>query len=104
MDDLQGVLRVTGNAFLCWAALVATASVVVHARVLWWRSVMGRHLMAYMGVMALVLDLGVVRLVTGDSWWFQLIRLLVFVGVPVVMTWRLWLQIRAQHTARASKA
>ena len=43
------------------------------------------------------LDLGVIRIVFGDSPWFQLVRLLVFVGVPLVMAQRLWLQVKAQR-------
>lgn len=100
MDRSQAIFQVLGNGFLVWAALVATASVAAHLRVPWWATPMGRHLMAYMFVMALVLDLGVVKLIIGDSAWFQLLRLVVFVGVPVVMTWRLWVQIQAQRTTR----
>lgn len=99
MGQHQQLLQLLGNGFFVWAALAATASVVVHARVPWWKSTMGRHLMAYMAVMALVLDLGIIRLIFGDSWWFQLIRLVTFIGVPIVMTWRLVLQIKAQRAA-----
>jgi len=80
---------------------VGTASVVLHLRVPWWRSEMGRHLLYYMAVMALVLDLGVIRIVFGDSWWFALLRLITFIGVPAVMTQRLWLQIKAQRASRS---
>lgn len=97
MDQSQAVFQLIGNCFLVWAALVGTASVAVHLRVPWWHSVMGRHLMAYMCVFAIVLDLGVVKLIVGDSWVFQLLRLITFTGVPIVMTWRLLLQIKAQH-------
>lgn len=97
MDRTQAILQVAGNVLFVWAAVVATASVVVHARVSWWRSEMGRHLMAYMGAMAIVLDLGVIRLLAGDSFAFQLVRLVTFISVPIVMTWRLWLQVKAQR-------
>jgi hypothetical protein len=100
VDQSQAVFQLIGNCFLVWAALVGTASVAVHLRVPWWYSVMGRHLMAYMCVFAVVLDLGVVKLIIGDSWGFQLLRLITFTGVPIVMTWRLLLQIKAQHAAR----
>ena len=100
MDSREGIYQIVGNGLLICAALVCTASVVMHLRVPWWRSEMGRHLLAYMGVMALTLDLGVIRIFFGDSWWFQLVRLVVFIGVPVVMAQRLWLQIKAQREAQ----
>lgn len=102
MDEMQGLLRTVGNGLFVWAAVAGTASVLVHARVPWRRTEMGRHLMAYMGVMAATLDLGIVKLVFGDSAAFQLLRLAVFVGIPLAMTQRLWLQIKAQRTTRAA--
>lgn len=105
MDPQHGaVYQLIANCLLISAAVVCTASVVLHLRVTWWRSEMGRHLLAYMGVMALTLDLGVVRIFFGDSSWFQLVRLIVFVGVPLVMTQRLWLQIKAQRESSAEEA
>lgn len=104
MDPQHGaVFQLIGNGLLISAAVVCTASVVLHLRVPWWRSEMGRHLLAYMGVMALTLDLGVIRIVFGDSPWFQLVRLLVFVGVPLVMAQRLWLQVKAQRDTSARR-
>lgn len=91
------MLRVIGNGLIFWAAAVGTASVVLHARVPWRHSEMGRHLMAYMGALALVLVLSCIRLVFGDAPWFQIVRLVVFVAIPLTMTWRLWLQIKAQR-------
>jgi hypothetical protein len=101
--DLQAVLREIGNILIWWAAIVGTASVVVHARVRWWDSEMGRHLMVYMTVIAAVLVLSVIRTVVGDSWWFQLLRTIVFIGVPFAMTQRLWLQIKAQRLDREER-
>ncbi len=100
MDQSQAVFQLIGNCFLVWAALVGTASVIVHARVFARSSRMSMHLLFYMTSVAVVLDLGVIKLIIGDSWWFQLIRLAVFVAVPVAMTQRLWLQICAQRDAR----
>lgn len=93
----QGFLQLLGNGLLVWAALVGTASVVVHLRVFDRTMPMSRHLLLYMAAIAAVLDLGVVRLIVGDSWGFLLLRLVVFVGVPVLMTQRLYLQIQAQR-------
>ena len=97
MSPLQGTLYIIGSICIVWAALVGVASVVVHSRVRWWVTPMGRHLMAYMSVIAAVLVLSCIRIVFGDSTGFQILRMIVFVGVPVVMTHRLWLQIQAQR-------
>lgn len=102
MDITYDALRLAGNILLHWAAVVGVASVVVHSRVDWRDSIMGRHLMAYMSVVAAVLVLSCIRIWTGDAWWFALLRLLVFLGVPLVMTQRLILQIRAQRAARGN--
>ncbi len=95
---LQSALTWAGNGFLMWAALVGTASVLVHLRVFDRTMPMSRHLLVYMASVALVLDLGIVKLIIGDSQWFQLIRLAAFVTVVAAMTQRLWLQIQAQRS------
>jgi hypothetical protein len=91
------VPHLVGNFLIFWAAAVGVASVVAHARVPWRRSEMGRHLMAYMSAIAAVLVLSCVRIVAGDAPWFQLLRLVVFVAIPVTMTWRLRLQLKARR-------
>jgi|GEM_PF-4886576 len=98
MVDHVELVRYAGNALVIWAALVGTLSVIVHMRVRWWETEMGQHVMAYMATIAVVLDLAVVRLVFGDSDAFQVLRLIVFVGIPISMTWRLWLQIKARRS------
>ena len=50
-----------------------------------------------MAVMAAVLDLSTIKILFGDTAGFALLRLIVFIGVPLVMAWRLWLQIKAQR-------
>lgn len=95
-----GVLRLIGNGLISWAAVVGVLSVIVHALGPWRASEMGRHLMAYMTAIAAVLLLSVVRIIIGDSPWFQSLRLVVFVGVPVTMTWRLVLQLQARRYNR----
>lgn len=101
MDLPKELLQFSGNILLCVSAVVATASVILHARVQWWVSQMGRHLMAYMAVMAAVLDMGTIKLIVGDSPGFALLRLVVFALVPAVMAWRVWLQIQAQRAVHA---
>lgn len=97
-SQVQEWTRWIGNVLIHWAAIVGVASVVVHARVPWQTSPMGRHLMYYMSIIAAVLVLSCIRVWFGDSWWFSTLRLLVFVGVPLVMTQRLVLQVRAQRS------
>jgi hypothetical protein len=93
--------NLAGNVLIIWATAVGVASVIVHARVPWRRTPMGRHLMYYMSIIAAVLVLSCVRIFLGDSPQFQLARLVVFVGVPLAMTQRLMMQIRAGRAARA---
>ena len=102
MDEFQTITNLIGTGFLYWAALVGVASVAFHLRVFDRRSTMSVHLLCYMTAMAAVLVLAAVRNLTGDSWWFQLLRLAVFMLVPVFMTQRLVLQIRAQRISRAT--
>lgn len=102
MDALTSeVIYLVGSILLIIAAVIATASVVVHARVRWRVSVMGRHLMAYMLVVAAVLDLGVLRFFVGDTWLIFVLRTAMYVPVVWVLAWRLWLQIQAQRAERA---
>lgn len=104
MEFEQQIVYVVGSVLLSAAGLIGTASVAVHARVRWWASEMGRHLMAYMTVIAAVLDLGAIRFITGgDTWWFALLRTAVFAAVPVVLAQRLRLQLKAQRTERAAR-
>lgn len=95
--DPHAILKLAGTVLAHWAALVGIASVVVHSRVQWRESVMGRHLMAYMAAIAAVFTLACLANDLGDSTWFQLLRLIVFIAVPIAMTQRLVLQIRAQR-------
>ena len=97
----QGTINLIGSVLILWATVVGVASVWLHSRVDWRATPMGRHLMAYMAALAAALVLSSIRfLLGGDTWWFQLIRLVVFVAVPVAMTQRLLIQIRAQREVR----
>lgn len=102
--DYQALFNLIGNGLIVWAALVGVASVIVHSQVAWWDSPMGRHLMIYMSVIAAVLVLSCVRVFFGDSQWFQLVRMIVFIGVPLAMTQRLALQLRARRKPKGPSA
>ena len=97
------VLRAVGNVAIFWSATVGMASVFVHSRVAWWRTEMGRHLMAYMLVVGTVLLLSSIRIAVGDAPWFGFLRFIVFLFVPVVMTQRLWLQLKAQRQLKRDR-
>jgi hypothetical protein len=90
-----------GNILFILAAIPAVLSVVVFARVPWWRSGTGRHLMSYMAVVAAVMLLGCVRLAIGRNEFFEALRTAVFAGVPVVMWWRLVLLVKEQRLTRS---
>jgi len=95
--DFHAIINLVGTGFIYWAALVGVASVLVHLRV-WDRgSTMSTHLLFYMVSVSAVLVLSAIRNLTGDSWWFQLLRLLTFMLVPIAMSQRLWLQVQAQR-------
>lgn len=84
------MITVVGNVLLILAAIPATAAAVLYAAgVTWWRSRWGRHLFSYMMSVALVTDLGVVRLVAGDRPWFAAVRTAAFALVVFALWWRL---------------
>lgn len=79
---------------LIWlAAVPATVSVIVHAFTPWRETRVGRHLFWYMLVIAVVLDVQAARLLGHDTWWSSALQLGVFVGAPIVIWWRLVLQL-----------
>lgn len=86
-----------GNILLVLAAIPAVASVIVFAPVASWRAPWAIHLMAYMSAVAVPLVLGCVRLVFGDSPWFQALRTAAFGAVVIVLWWRLVLLILARR-------
>lgn len=92
---MRHLLQVAGQVLLVLAAVPAVLSPIVHARTPWRDSPMGRHLMVYMTVLGVVLGLSAIDVfVHPDPWWFVAVQLVSFVGVPIVMTWRLLLQLR----------
>lgn len=84
------MITVVGNVLLILAAIPATAAAILYAAgVTWWRSRWGRHLFSYMTSVALVLDLGIIRLVFEDRWWFAALRSVAYTLVVVALWWRL---------------
>lgn len=91
---METVIRI-GNVLLVVATIPAVLSVLVFARVAWWRSRWGRHLFAYMSAIAVVLLLGCLRLLYGESIIFASIRVAAFFAVVVALWWRLWFVFQA---------
>lgn len=101
----MNVVLQIGDVLVLITAAIATTSVILHARVRppWWTSAIGRHLMAYMAAMAAVLILAAIRIIAGASLevpWFALLRTVVFMTVPVVMGWRLLIQVQLSRWTR----
>lgn len=94
------------------SALVGTATVLVYARVKWWKTQVGCYLMAHIVSIALSFDLLAFRILfLDDSSTFRLIRTAVLMTIPLSMIWLLKLLISEQrsahensgHTARAPR-
>lgn len=84
------------------AAFVTTWSFVVlyHWLTPWWRSVIGRTIMALTLAMSAVLTLSLTRIVAGadlDTPWFAWLRVSVFWAIPAVMMWLIVILIRSQR-------
>lgn len=73
------------------------------ARSEWWKTPVGRNLMAFMFVCGVLLGLGFIRSLTGDARWDTIrdeIRLISFAAVNVVVWWRNVLLVRTQRQLR----
>lgn len=91
-------LSIVYQFLVLWGAVVGVLSVILHSRVNWRATQMGRHLMFYMGIIAAVLAFTLLRLIFG--WrdpWVSLVYVIIFAFVPIAMTQRLWLQWKAQR-------
>ena len=104
-----GDVAVTASAVLVTASVLAYAWLARGARGphgRWWRSWTGRHLMAYMAALALILDQGVIYMLTTTGLllrkappfrpdWFAWERVISYcVLITAVFAWRLALIIR----------
>ena len=91
-------MTILGNVLMLYAAVVLISSPVLYA---WWSrgdwrlTPYGRHVMAFMGGLALVMCFAVLNLLIGPlpAW----IRPVVWVIVSVVASWRLWLLWRSRY-------
>lgn len=91
-------MQAAGDVLVCYCAVIGLASVMVHAgvRPRWWTNLWGTHLMVYMVALAGTFVLAAIRIGAGaslDTPWFAVLRLVVFLLVPVAMTQRLAIQV-----------
>ncbi|MET8985814.1 hypothetical protein ABZW49_10235 [Nonomuraea wenchangensis] len=98
-------LYFVGNLLLIVTALLALACVAAQALLArWWETSAGRHVMAFQGVLAAVLGLWALRVWFPDNDAIRTARSIAFLGVPVVIGWRLaiilrtWRDKRREHT------
>jgi hypothetical protein len=98
---------VVGNVLAFASLVLAVAFIVAYhltSRGAWRNNPMGRHMMAFAAVDAVVLGLSCIRAIGGASLntdWFAALRTITFLGVPWVFAWRLWL---LRSTVRAERA
>ena len=91
------MLREISNILLYWAAIVSSLSVILHLTGPWRSTLMGRHLLAYMGSLSCILVLISFRNLVGEFRGYDYVRTIVFATVPIVMTGQLLLQLRARR-------
>lgn len=94
--------RAIGLALLYGSAVLGIAAPVLYAVLHpgWRRTPEGKHLMLYMGVVALVLSVwSVGALFKAPEWWDH-VRLIAFALLPFVLGWRVWLIVRTYREDR----
>lgn len=90
-----------GSVLLIVTALLALACVVSQALLArWWTTPAGRHVFAFQAVLAAVLTLWALRVWLPDNDLVRALRSIAFVGVPVVLAWRLAIIIRTWRAQR----
>lgn len=87
-----------GNILLISGLVPTVLAVLFYARVPWWKSKMGRHLMSYMGILAFLFVILSLRFfVTGEIYTY--IRLVVFGVFVIMLWWRLVLIVQMQRAS-----
>lgn len=93
------------SVLVCTAAAGALIFVGRYLLTRWFDTAMGRHAMAFMVVVLIVLSLAVVRELFGVDWAGRdLVRLVAFTLVNVVIWWRVALLFMGQRRARRDQA
>lgn len=93
-----------GDALLVVILLSFVAFLVAYASLAGWaRTIMGRHVMAFMGGACLTVGVRVSRMVFGYWPGYEAMRVFCFVLVIVLLWWRIALVVRAQICARRDR-
>lgn len=81
-----------------WTALAGHAFVVFYwIRERWWTSSIGRHLMCFMGGLTAIVDVTIANYLFGTSPARKEITLFVWILLPVLFTWRLFVLLKARR-------
>lgn len=96
------LFQTVANGLLILTFLLAAAyAIVYHFTARWWESEFGRSLMSLKIAIAVVTGLALPRILfDSDQAWYQALRVIVFVAVPLTLAWRLAVLIKIQRQAR----
>lgn len=85
-------------AGVVWAVMAGHLFIVFyHIRHKWWGNSVGRHMMSFMGGLTAILDLSLIAQVWPGMPGRQELRILVWVLIPFLFTWRLIILLRAKR-------
>lgn len=102
---MADVSMLIGNGLLILTFLLAAAyAIIYHFTARWWESEFGRSLMSLKIAITAVTGLAIPRILfglTGPA--YTMIRLVVFIAVPVTLAWRLVVLIKLQVLKRRGK-
>lgn len=88
------------TVLVCTAALGALVFVIRYLLTSWFSTPMGRHAMAFMVVVLIVLGLAVSYELFGDWLGQDTARLISYSMINAVLWWRVYLLFSGQHAAR----
>lgn len=85
-------------AGVVWAVTAGHLFVLFyHLRYKWWKNTVGRHMMSFMGGLTAILDLSLIAWFWPDMPGREEIRILVWVLIPFLFTWRLVLLLTVKQ-------
>lgn len=81
-----------------WALMAGHLFILFyHQRYQWWRNSVGRHMMSFMAGLTAILDLSLIGQMWPEMPGRQEIRILVWVLIPFLFTWRLILLLTVKQ-------
>jgi hypothetical protein len=99
-------METIGNVLLIVSALINLEVIYTYNRLTggaWRDTSMGRHVMAYMTVTALILTLASIRFIVlwfdqSDPVWFQVLRAITYIALPIIFLWRRQIIVKVHRT------